>query len=228
MKRYLPLLIIAVLMGIAYLSGVGQYISLDSIKANRQTLIQLVTSHPLGAPFAYIMAYALLVALSFPGAVFLTLLAGFLFPQPLAMLVVMVGATSGAIVIFLAARMASGDFFRKKAGPFLKKMEDGFQDDAISYLLFLRLVPIFPFWLCNLAPAFFEIPLRTFAWTTFLGIIPGTFVYSQAGKGLGAILDSDQSFSVAAILNDDMKVALLGLGIVALIPIAIKKFWRAK
>jgi uncharacterized membrane protein YdjX (TVP38/TMEM64 family) len=93
----------------------------------------------------------------------------------------------------------------------------------VSYLLFLRLVPLFPFWLVNLAPAFLGIPLRTFVWTTFIGIIPGAFVFAQAGAGLGAILDSNQGLSINGIFNWQVKIALIALGIFALIPILVKK-----
>ena len=108
----------------------------------------------------------------------------------LGMALVLVGATAGAIGIFLAARHTLGDFLRAKAGPAIRRMEAGFRDNAFSYLMVLRLVPVFPFWLVNLVPAFLGVSLRTYAAATFLGIIPGSFVYCGVGNGLGAVFDA--------------------------------------
>jgi len=172
----------------------------------------------------FIGVYTLSTALSIPGAVFLTIFGGFLFPQPYSTLYAVFGATFGAILIFLAAKTALGDTLKHKAGKRMQKMRAGFQDNAANYLLFLRLVPLFPFWMVNLAPAFFGVTLLTFAWTTFVGIIPGAFVFAQAGAGLGSILDSAEEFSVGEILTWDVKIALLALGIFALIPPMVKHF----
>jgi uncharacterized membrane protein YdjX (TVP38/TMEM64 family) len=141
---------------------------------------------------------------------------------------VLIGATIGATLLFLAARTALGESLRKKAGPLLTKMEKGFKENAVSYLLFLRFVPLFPFWLVNLAPAFFNVPLRTFVWTTAVGILPGAFVFTQAGAGLNAIFENEGVFSVHTILNTQLKIALVCLGIFALIPVAIKKYRARK
>lgn len=226
-KRVLPLLILLALMGVAYVSRVHEYFSLDTLREHRENLLLFVETYPIRAPLLYTLIYAVSTALSIPGAVFLTLSGGFLFPQPFATLYAVTGATLGAVAVFLIAKTAIGDTLRQRAGPRMKKMEQGLHDNAASYLLFLRLVPIFPFWMVNLAPAFFGASLSTYTWTTFLGIIPGAFAFSQAGAGLGAILDSGEKFSVASVLNRDVKIALVALGIVALIPIVLKRFRRA-
>ena len=165
-----------------------------------------------------------MAALSLPGGAILSLFGGFLFPQPFSTIYVVIGATIGAALIFLAARSALGEILYKKAGNIFNKMEKGFQENAISYLFFLRLVPIFPFWIVNLAAAFFRVSFWTYLWTTFLGIAPGSFVFTQAGAGLSAIFETGQTFSLSTIFNMQIRIALIALGIFALIPILIKKF----
>lgn len=222
-KRFIPLMIILVLMGVVYATGLHKYFTFTNFQSTHATLKAFVAAHPVITPILYIFIYAVATSLSIPGGAILSLLGGFLFPMPLSTAYVVVGATVGASVIFLAARSAIGDFLAKKAGPFLKKMEKGFQKNAWSYLLFLRFVPLFPFWLVNIAPAVFGISFWTFLWTTFVGIIPGAYVYTQTGRGLGAILETGQEFSIESILNIHLRIALVVLGLFALIPIIIKK-----
>lgn len=224
MKRYLPLTAIALLMAIAYAAEVHTYLSFQKLQEQRSALSSWVTEHPLIAPLSFMLLYALLTALSIPGAAIMSVCGGFLFPQPLCTLYVVIGATVGAIGIFQAARTALGNHLKQRASPFMDRIKQGVHEDGWSYLLFLRLVPIFPFWLVNLAPAFIGVSLSTFAWTTFVGIIPGAFVFTQAGTGLGAILDSGQTFTFANIFNTQVKLALLALGVFALIPLIFKKF----
>lgn len=222
LRRFLPIIIIALLMVIAYFTGLTSLLSWETIKANRDALHHWVQENPRLAPMLFICSYILIVALSIPGAAFISILGGFLFPQPWATLYVMVGATLGAIIIFSAARTAFGNVLREKAGTTLRAMEEGFQRNAASYLLFLRLVPAFPFWLVNLAPAIFGVSLWTFTWTTFIGIAPGAFVFTQAGFGLAEI----EELSVGAILNPQMRIALVALGLFALMPIAARPILR--
>ncbi|PIS00564.1 MAG: hypothetical protein COT84_07115 [Chlamydiae bacterium CG10_big_fil_rev_8_21_14_0_10_35_9] len=228
LRRLLPLAILLILMLTAYFLGVTDYLSFEKLKENRILLKNYVETHFIIASLLFVTGYIGTTALSIPGATIVTILGGFLFGQPLATIYAVVGATIGASLIFLAAKTALGEFFREKTKGYLEKMKEGFQQNAISYLLFLRLVPIFPFWLVNIAPAFFKVSLITFSWTTFVGIIPGTFVYSQAGAGLGAILDEGKEFSINAIFNWPMRIALLALGLFALIPIIVKKIRKKK
>ncbi len=224
MKRYLPLTVLLVLMLTAYWTGIAEYFSFASLKEHRTTLTTFVAQHPIASPICYMVVYAISTALSIPGGAILSVIGGFLFPQPFSMLFVIVGATTGAAAVFLAAKTALGEQMKKRAGPLLKKMNQGFKKNGASYLLFLRLVPLFPFWLVNLAPAFFHVSLFTFIWTTFVGIIPGAFVFTQAGVGLGAILDSGEAFTIDSIFNMQIRIALIALGIFALLPVVIKKF----
>lgn len=227
-QKYVPLLLIIIGMLLIYFTGLYQYFSFNTLKTYHKSLKAFVEMHPILVPLLFSLTYVAAAALSIPGAIFLTLLGGYLFPQPLSTILVVVSATCGATLIFLAARSAFKEVFREKAGPFLRKMEKGFQENAANYLLFLRFVPLFPFWLVNIAPAFFDVSPYTFIWTTFLGIIPGTMVFTLAGAGLDQILASDQPFSFNAIFNTQIKIALILLGITALAPILFRKFKKAQ
>lgn len=221
--KYLPIFIIFLGMAFIYFSGVYHYFSLDYLMMHHKSLKTFVGMHPIAVPIAFCLVYIILAALSVPGAVFLTLLGGYLFPQPFSTIYVVFSATCGATLIFLAARTALKDILKKKAGPFLQKMEKGFQENVVSYLLFLRFVPLFPFWLVNIAPAFFGVSLITFVWTTLVGILPGTLVLTLAGGGLDKILENNETFSISTIFNTHIRIALVLLGITALVPIVWKK-----
>lgn len=225
--KYLPILIILIGMTFIYFSGVYHYLSFDMIRVYHKNFKIFVNMYPIATPILFCLVYITSTALSVPGAIFLTLLGGYLFSQPFSTIYVVLSATCGATLIFLAARTALQDILRKKAGPFLLKMEKGFRENAVSYLLFLRFVPLFPFWLVNIAPAFFRVSLFTFVWTTVVGIIPGSLVYTLAGSGLEKILENNEPFSINTIFNTHIKIALILLGIVALLPIAWKKLKKA-
>lgn len=222
-KRFIPLIIIIALMAVGYFTGFYKALNFDNLRQHHMELMQLVENHPVLAPLIFMGIYLVATALSIPGGLFLSLIGGYLFHQPWSTIYVLIGATIGATCLFLAARTALGDALKKKGGPWLAKMEEGFNKNAANYMLFLRFVPIFPFWLVNLAPAFFNVRLRTYIWTTLIGIAPGAFVFTQAGRGLGAVFESSEEFSVASILNDDVKIALIALAVFALVPIIIKK-----
>lgn len=225
--KYLPILLILIGMATIYFSGIYHYLSLDYLRMYHKSLKAFVEMHPIAVPIVFCLVYIISVALSVPGAVLLTLLGGYLFPQPFSTIYVVVSATCGAALIFLAARTALNEILLKKAGPFLKKMENGFQENAVSYLLFLRFVPLFPFWLVNIAPAFFGVSLFTFLWTTLVGILPGSLVFTLAGGGLDKILENNEPFSLNSIFNLQIKIALILLGLTALAPIIWKKIKKA-
>lgn len=216
--RFLPL---AVLLAgfVAFLAlGGPRWLSFEQLQAHHARLAAWVAAQgPLG-PALYAALYALAVAFSVPGAVVLTLLGGFLFGMWLGALLTVIGATLGATVVFLAARYAVGDALRARAGPTIRKMEAGFRKNAFSYLLALRLAPVFPFFLVNLAPAFLGVPLRTYVAATLIGIIPATVVYSGVGAGLGALLREGGRPDLSIIWRPEILVPLLGLALLALAP----------
>ncbi|MBM3554619.1 MAG: TVP38/TMEM64 family protein [Alphaproteobacteria bacterium] len=221
--RFLPL---AVLLGglVAFFAlGLDRHVGFQTLKDNREWLAGRIADHPILAPLAYMALYVVTVAFSLPGGAVLTVTGGFLFGALAATGMVVAAATLGATLLFLAARTALGDILRNRAGPMLARMEEGFKANALSYLLVLRLVPVFPFFIVNLAPAFLGVPLRTYILGTFLGIIPGTYVFASVGAGLGSIFDSGESFRPENALTQDVIIALCGLAVLALIPVVYRR-----
>jgi uncharacterized membrane protein YdjX (TVP38/TMEM64 family) len=201
-----------------------EYLTFDALRENHVTLSAFVAEQGVIAVTLYIAIYTLSVALSVPGVSILTIAGGLLFGQWFGSVYVVFGATLGAIAVFLIAKTAFGDTLRQRMGPAMRKMEVGFQENALSYLLVLRLIPLFPFFLVNIVPAFLGVELRTYAIGTFIGIIPGSFVFATVGAGLASIFDQNGEFSVTAILTPEITIALVGLAVLALLPIAYKKF----
>jgi len=222
-RRLLPLGLLAVAWMVFMLAGGYRYLTFSALSRNRDWLCSLVQQWGALAAFAYALVYALLVALSIPGAVILTVVGGFLFGTWVGGLTAVIGATLGATGIFLAARAGLGGL-AQRAGRFVGKLEAGFRADAFSYLLVLRLVPIFPFWLVNLVPALVGVRLQTYILATFLGIIPGTFVYASLGNGLGSLLEEPD---LAIILKPSVLFPIIGLALLALFPVGYKR-WRGK
>lgn len=223
-KRLLPLVILAALIGAAFVLRLDRYLTLDALRDNRAALLVFVESNRLTAALGFMLAYAGVVALSLPGATIMTLAGGFLFGVALGASLTVVGATIGAAALFLIARSAFGDVLRQRAGPFLSRMADGFSKDAFSYLLFLRLVPAFPFWAVNLAPALLGMRLVPFVVATAIGIIPGTTVYSAFGAGLGRVFDAGGEVNLKDVFSPPLIAALVGLGVLSLLPIALRRF----
>lgn len=229
LSRLLPLLIIAAALGGFFAAGLDQYVSLEALKTYRGDLTAIRDDNFLLSFVALIIIYAALVAISFPGAGFLTIFAGFLFGPTLGSLAVVIGATIGATTIFRIASTSLGEPMRAKAGPWLKKFEDGFKDGELSYLFVLRLVPLFPFWLVNIAPAFLGASMRNYVLSTFFGIIPGTVVFSLIGAGAGTLLDKGEELDLAGVLTEPTILGpIIGLAILALIPVIHKKLTTKK
>ncbi len=226
MKRVLALLVLAAVAAAAYGLGLGDYLTFETLRAHHERLTRLVDGHPLAAPLGYMAFYALAVAVSLPGAALMTITGGFLFGAVLGSTLTVLAATLGATLIVLAARTAFGGLLRAKAESSLGRMEEGFRRDAFSYLLVLRLVPLFPFFLVNLVPAFLGVRLSTFVAATLIGIVPATVVFTLAGCGLGSILEAGGEFSLSSVLTPEMIAALSGLALLALAPVVYKRFVR--
>lgn len=222
-KRLLPLLILAAIIAAALAFRIDQYLTIDALRDNRATLIAFVEANRPLAGLIFILAYAAVVALSLPGASIMTLAGGFLFGVGLGASLTVIGATLGAVLLFLVARTAFGNVINQRAGPFLTRMADGFKENAFNYLLFLRLVPAFPFWAVNLAPAVFGMKLIPFAIATAIGIIPGTTVYSAFGASLGDVFDAGGEVNLKSVFSPTLIGALVGLGVLALLPVVLKR-----
>lgn len=212
--------IVVVFVGalVAFFALGGQrYLSLEAVKANRDALLGFADRHFVAALAIAFLIYTGTVALSLPGAAVLSLAAGFVFGRWIGTALVVVAATLGATLTFLAARYLFADTARKRLGALGEKINHGFTENGFSYLLFLRLVPAFPFFLVNLAPALTAIPVRTYVLATALGIIPGSFVYVNLGQALGAI------DSLRGLVSRETLLAFALLGVAALAPIAWKR-----
>ena len=222
-RRLVPLGLLVV-AGTAFIAAGGhKYLTFTTLAANHEWLCSLAVRWGFVAALVYIAAYGMLVALSVPGGAILTIAGGFLFGTWLGSLCAIIGATLGATGIFLAARAGLAGV-AQRAGPLVGKLEAGFRADAFSYLLVLRLVPIFPFWLVNLVPALVGVKLRTYVLATFLGIIPATLVFSSLGNGLGSVVEEPD---LGIVFRPSVLVPIVGLALLALIPVGYKR-WRAK
>lgn len=204
---------------VAFFAVGGQrYLSLDAVKGNRDALLAFTEAHYFAALAIGFVTYMSAAALSIPGGLILSLTMGFLFGRWVGTLLVVIAATIGATIVFVAARYLFADAARRRMGPLGAKISAGFAENAFNYLLFLRLVPLFPFFLVNLAPAFTTIRVRTFALGTLIGIIPGTFVIVNLGQTLGRI------DSLSGLLSTETIGAFAMLGLLALAPVLVRKY----
>lgn len=245
--RWLPLIVIVAVAGLAFAMGWHKYLSFKTIGLNYDALKAFISQNLVGALALYILAYVAVVALSLPGALIMTLAGGLLFGWQIGAPATVVGATLGATVLFLVARSSFGEALAERAGASIQGLKAGFQENALSYMLFLRLVPVFPFVVVNLAAAVLGVPLRTYVLGTFLGIIPGTTAYSVAGAGLGSVIEAQNAgyqaclakagataatacpytIDTSALITRELVLAFVLLGLVALIPVALKK-WKER
>lgn len=223
LKRWTPIAIIAAVLATGYALGLHEQISRQALADNREWLQNFVAENMLLAVLTYMAVYIAAVAVSLPGASVLTIASGFIFGWPLGGTLTAISATIGASIIFLAARTAFGDLLQRKAGNRIRKLREGFQEDSFNYLLFLRLVPIFPFWLINLAPALFGMRLGPYVLATSIGILPGTFLYAYFGRGISSAIDMEGS-----LLSPELAIGLGALAFFALIPIVLKRVRRAR
>lgn len=198
------------------------FLTFNALKDYRQQLLNWTETHYLATVVSFIGLYIIAVAASIPGAVFLTLGGGFLFGVVLGTVYVVIAATLGAVVLFLAVKTTLGPWFAKRASGWVKKFEQGFKKNAFNYLLTLRFIPLFPFWLVNIASALLDVPLSTFVCATVLGIIPGSLVYVLLGNSLGYVFDRGQTPNLGIIFTLPILLPLIALGLLSLLPIAYK------
>lgn len=231
LKRIVPVAVVLGVLLTIYFTGIYRYFSYDQMERDSQRLQEIVYGHPILAPAIYISSYFLVVALLIPLSPYFSILGGFLWPQPWCSIFSLTATTCGCIVTFLIARTTWGDALKARSGTLFARMKRGFREDATSYLLAIRISSILPFWVQNIGPALFKIPLRTYVWTTIVGLIPSRFVYTQAGRGLGELFASGEPLSLRTILNPQMQIALIALAVFATIPILyrqIRKRQRAR
>lgn len=222
------ILLVLMLSGvIAYFAlDLGRYLSLDELARHRDALLSWRDRHAGLAVFAFMSTYTLAVAVSVPGAIWFTIVGGFLFGIIPGTAYSVISATIGACAVFLAGRTLLGDLLRAKAGPAIRKMEAGFRDNALSYILVLRLVPIVPFWLTNLVPALLGVPLRTFFFGTAIGIVPASFIFALVGNGLGTVVEHGGTPGLDILFRPEILAPLLGLAVLALSPVFYRRLKR--
>jgi uncharacterized membrane protein YdjX (TVP38/TMEM64 family) len=237
-RKLVPVALIVLLLAIAWRMGWLDFVSLSSLIRHRMALAAQVAANPVLAYLTYFVVYAVLVAISFPGASLLTITSGLLFGGLAGGCISVVAATAGAVAIFLIARSSLGDFLERRAGAFVSRMIDGFNRDAFHYLLFLRLTPVFPFWVVNIVPALLNMKLGPYVAATAMGIIPATFAYSYVGAGLDSLIAAQEranpgcaqagncEIDPSALVTPQILVAMAALAVISILPVIIRK-WRA-
>jgi len=243
LRKWLPAAALAILIGAAYLMGAGHYLTLGAIAENRALLKGFTADHLAAAVLIYIGVYVGVVALSLPGAAVMSVAGGFLFGWRLSVPVTVVAATLGAVIVFHIVKTSFGAVLLERAGPAARKLAKGFERDSFSYLLFLRLVPAFPFFIVNAVAGLSRVNPWTFTAATAVGIIPATFAFAYLGSGLDSIIDAQtrlyneciaaqeaagcrMELDAGALLTKEIIIAFVALGFIALIPIGFKRWQR--
>ena len=218
-RRFLPVAVIVAGVVAYFAFGLHRYVSFETVRTHRMELVAWVEAHRLLAMVIFFVGYVLIIAFSLPIGALGTLLGGFLFGIVLGTALSVTAATIGATVVFLAARGAFADVLRARTGKWFARMEEGLERNAFAYMLFVRFVPVFPFWLLNIVPAFFRVTPRTFVVTTFLGIIPGTSVYASIGAGLDKVFQEGRVPDLSTLRDPHIYLPLCAMGTLALVPV---------
>jgi len=223
-RRFVAPLAIVVLVALAWAFGLHRYLTLEALAAQREALAALVAARPVASALMYVASYIAVVAFSLPGGAVMTLSGGLLFGAFIGAFLAVLGATTGAAVLFLLARSAFAPFVAGRAEGLLGPLRAGLARDGFFYLLSLRLVPVFPFWLLNLAPALLGMAFAPYLAATFFGIIPGTLVFAGIGAGLDEVFLSGASPDLGVIFSPDVLLPLLGLALLSL----FGAWWRRR
>lgn len=230
LARYLPLIVIAVVAAIGAFT-LRDYLSFEALRDNREALIAFRDSNYVLTALVFVLVYMVIVAFSLPGAAIATLTGGFLFGIFPGVLFNVIGATAGAVIIFLAAQWGLGDKLKERmdaSDGMVAKIKKGIDENQWSMLFFIRLVPAVPFFVANLIPAFLGVPLYRFVISTFFGIMPGGVVYTSVGAGLGEVFAKGETPNLGIIFEPHILLPILGLCALSLMPIVIKTFTGKK
>ena len=230
-RRLVPIIVI-VMVACAGAYLLGDILNFETLRDNREILIEWRDSNYILAVLLFILTYTVVVAFSLPGALILSLIGGFLFAIFPGTLYTVLAATIGATTIFLAVKLGLGDylhtkFFSHSEGDqetLLDKMDREIHKNEISYLFLMRLIPVIPFFIANLAPAFLGVSLRNYVFTTFFGILPGSLVYTSVGAGLGDVFAAGEVPNLGIIFEWHILGPILGLCFLAVMPIILSKF----
>jgi len=241
--RLAPFAAIALLVALFFATGLHRAFGVEAIMAKRDWLRAYVDEHPVRAGLYYVLIYVAFVSVSLPGAWWLSVMGGFLFGWLLGGALAVVSGTIGAVAIFLAARTSVGGALARRAGPKIQRFLAGFKRNAFSYLLLMRLIPLIPFWVNNIAPALVGARLGSFAAATFLGIIPVTFAFAAAGEGLDATMaagseareaclaqgraDCAPDIGLADVVTTQTLIAFAVIGALSALPILLRRRFPA-
>lgn len=224
--RRLAGLILFVVGVVAVYSLAGDYLSLDSLKANQQRLREYVDAHYLSAALTFMVAYTAITFFSIPGIITLLFAGGLMFSPLPATAMIIVSATTGATMMFFLVRHGLTDVVRARTGAWAARLEAGFHRNAWSYMIMLRMIPLVPYFVVNVVPALLRVRPRVFVLGTFFGAMPGTFVYTTLGAGLGDALASGAiSDPAQALTQPKVMFGLCGLALLALVPVAYNRFF---
>jgi len=226
-KRFGPAALLVAGLAAAIASGALNHLSLHELRASRFSLHAFVQTHPARAVLLYLAVYLGVVCLSVPGALIMTLSGGFLFGPWVGGLLADLGCSIGAIVVFGVCRLTVGDALERRLSPRIKAFEAGFRQDAFLYLLTLRLIPVTPFWLVNLAAGLIGAPTRAFVTATVVGILPASLIYASLGAGLDGMFDRGEHLGPQLFLAPRIVLPLIGLALLSILPI-VHHWWRAR
>lgn len=227
-KRLIPFAILVILILIVYLSNVHHIFSIEWLQKERNTLTNYAKEHPFLSAIIYLGIYTASVVLVIPDSTILTLLGGIVFPHPEALILAVLSETMGSTIFFAIFFTTFRAPIMQKEHIFISSLRKKFEKNRISYLLFLRISHVIPFWLTNVAAAYFRVKYWTFVWTTFVGVIPFTYIIANAGHSLSKAFDENKVMTLADIFTFQVKLALLILGILALSPIVYKRYIHKK
>lgn len=226
LKSFAPLLVLLGGLGFALSQGWQEHLTLEGFSKNLGWLDAQIASNFVLVFLGYMAVYAAATAFMVPAS-FLTIAGGVLFGLAFGTAGTVIGATIGASILFLAAKTSIGESLRSIVGPFIDKMQKGFNEDALSYMFALRLIPAFPFAVVNIAPAILGAKFRDYFITTLFGIIPGTLAYTWIGVAVGDTLRAGDDVDIGTLAANFIP-AFVALGVVALIPVVYKKFFAKK
>jgi uncharacterized membrane protein YdjX (TVP38/TMEM64 family) len=220
-----PLLLLIVAFAVAWASGLAEQLNWSTLARHQSALIGWVNAHAISAPALYVAVYTVVVALSLPEAAVVTVAGGLLFGTSVGGALAVAGSSLGAVALFLAVRHHLADAVAERGGGLIVRLRAAIQQDGFSYLLAIRLIPAFPFWLVNLAAALSGMRLLPYAGATVIGVLPATYVYASIGAGVGRVLAEGGVPDVRIIFSPVILGPLIGLAVLSLLPIAWKK-WR--
>jgi uncharacterized membrane protein YdjX (TVP38/TMEM64 family) len=223
LKHLLPLALLFAGLASLWAFGLQQDLSWPTLARHQADLLAIVAARPIATGTAYVAIYIVVVACSLPEAAVVTVAGGLLFGTALGATLAVIGSSIGAVILFLAARYAFADLLSARAAPLMARIRPGLERDGFLYLLAIRLLPLFPFWLVNLAGAACGMRLRPFAAATVIGIIPATTVFAAIGTGLGDVLAKGQAPNLMVIFAPQVILPLFGLAALTLLPVG----WRA-